>query len=764
MLANIQLLRNIGLFDSITPGAQLPFARLSLVYAENGRGKTTLAAILRSLRADAPDLVVERRRLGAIHPPHVILRHADGGLYTFQDGTWSAALPSLAVFDDTFVAENVCAGIEIGAGQRQNLHELILGAQGVALNNELQRHVAAIEQHNRDLRIKENAIPAAARQGLDVDAFCALPADADLAAHIQEAERALAAARSAAAVQAQQEFVALELPPIDLDAINVVLARDLPQLDAAAAAEVQAHLVHLGRDAERWVGEGVGLIAAASQEAGDECCPFCKQNLTGIALIDHYRAYFGAAYAELKTEIETTTRTFARTHSGDVPAAFERAVRVAGENREFWARFTAVPELALDTAEIARIWKAARNAVEDVLARKQAAPLERRTLDAEALTALERYRQQRTALAEVSNNLLAVNGAIAIVKEQARGANVVTLTADLARLKAVEARHDAAVAAQCQDYLNEKEAKAATEVLRAAARAALDDYRQNVFPTYQGAINIYLQRLGAEFRISGVNSVNNRGGSSATYSVVIDNHQVALTADAGPSFRNTLSAGDRNTLALAFFFASLEVDPQLASKIVVIDDPMTSLDENRSLVTVHELRRLADRVAQVIVLSHSKPFLVAIWKDAPANDKTALRITRAPIGSTMTAWNVNQDSITEHDRRYARVHAYIQAADPAAERVVASDLRPMLEAFTRVAYPAEFPPGALLGPFLNLCRQRLGTANEIMTGPDIAELGALLDYANRFHHDTNPAWQVENINDAELRHFAERTLSFIRRR
>ena len=59
----------------------------------------------------------------------------------------------------------------------------------------------------------------------------------------------------------------------------------------------------------------------------------------------------------------------------------------------------------------------------------------------------------------------------------------------------------------------------------------------------------------------------------------------------GPSFRNTLSAGDRNALVLAFFFASLERDPQRGQKIVVIDDPISSLDEHRSLVTIQEMRR-----------------------------------------------------------------------------------------------------------------------------------------------------------------------------
>src|SRR3546814_764603 len=124
------------------------------------------------------------------------------------------------------------------------------------------------------------------------------------------------------------------------------------------------------------------------------------------------------------------------------------------------------------------------------------------------------------------------------------------------------------------------------------------------------AINLYLQRFNAGFRIAGVAPVNARAGSSCTYNVVINNQPVAIGAGkpgpGAPSFRNTLSAGDRNTLALAFFFASLDQDPDLANKIVVIDDPITSLDDHRSLTTVQEMRRLAERTAQVIVLSQDR--------------------------------------------------------------------------------------------------------------------------------------------------------------
>jgi hypothetical protein len=153
-----------------------------------------------------------------------------------------------------------------------------------------------------------------------------------------------------------------------------------------------------------------------------------------------------------------------------------------------------------------------------------------------------------------------------------------------------------------------------------------------------------------------------------------------------------------------------------------------------------------------------------LWEQADRNTSTALRINRAAVGSEITVWDVRNDSISEHDKRHELVRGYFLAADPNKEREVATALRHILEAFMRVAYPGHFPPGTLLGPFLGICGQRVGANNEILSANDIAELRALLAYANRFHHDTNPAWQTAAINDAELTDFAERTLLFASRR
>jgi wobble nucleotide-excising tRNase len=411
-LERIQLLRNVGQFDSVDAGARLPLSKLTLFYAENGRGKTTLAAILRSLSTGDSTFISERHRLSTTNTPHVVIG-ANGTSFVFANGAWSTNLPDLAVFDDLFVAQNVCSGIDIQTEHRQNLHELILGAQGVSLNAALQTHVAQVEAHNRELRSRGDAIPAAARGPFSVDAFCALERSPNISQAIQEAERSLAAAKSAEAVRQRPQFATLNLPTFDVEAINAVLRLSLPALEADAGARVQAHFAALGADSEEWVSDGM-------QRINDGGCPFCAQDLGTSLLIKHYRAYFSEAYTRLKTNIADQIAAVEKRHGGDIPAAFERAVRVAIEAREFWRPFTQVPDVALDTAAIARAGKAAREGVLEALRAKQAAPLEPTSLSTKTTAAIEAYGKCVKAVATASDALQAVNPQIAIRQRTGR--------------------------------------------------------------------------------------------------------------------------------------------------------------------------------------------------------------------------------------------------------------------------------------------------------------------------------------------------------
>ena len=81
----------------------------------------------------------------------------------------------------------------------------------------------------------------------------------------------------------------------------------------------------------------------------------------------------------------------------------------------------------------------------------------------------------------------------------------------------------------------------------------------------------------------------------------------------------------------------------------------------------------------------------------------------------------------------------------------------------RVACPEHYLPGMMLGALLGLCEQRTGGPQEILDAAGTQELRDLVEYANRFHHDTNPAWETAIINDGELQGFVRRTLEFAKR-
>lgn len=764
MITSLNLIRNIGRFDSFTTTTHL--APLTLIYAENGRGKTTLSAILRSLGSGDPIPISERRRLAAQHQPHAILACTGGPPDAmFQNGAWNRTLPEVLIFDDVFVDQNVYSGLVVGSDHRQNLHELILGSQGVVLNQRLQALIARIEQHNAELRRRSNLIPATERGALSVDEFCALPANASIDQDILAAEQNLAASRQQDPIRDTPGLPLLSLPEFDIPAIEAVLSSGLADLDAAAAARVQAHLQSIGTDAERWLADGMARQEAVA-DAGVNTCVFCAQDLSGSPVITHYRAFFGEAYRTHQQTIRDAETGFSQTNSPTAALPFERSVRTLTERRGFWAAFGEIPEFNLDSAAATSDWNAVRGQIAALFEQKRAAPLDAIAVPVETRVALDAFSIRRSEIVALNQRISAANQTIAAIKQRAATANTATIAAALARLKATKARHTPAITALCQSYLAEKHAKTVTEQQRNQASQALAQYRTQVFPAYEAAINRYLHRFNAGYHLESVQPVNTRGGPACTYNVVVNNMAVPV-AGGNPqpgdhSFKNVLSAGDRNTLAVAFFLASIDLDPNRASRVAVIDDPVSSLDEHRSLTTVQELRRLLTQVAQVVVLSHSKPFLCRTWESVTVAQKAALQVVRHGTGSTITAWDVNADSETENDRRHETLREYLTTGGQ-NEREVASAIRPCLEAFFRVAYSEHFPAGTLLGPFRGICSQRVGTPQQILSQADLDELRDIVDYGNLFHHDTNAAWETEVINSTQLEGFVRRTLAFAKR-
>src|SRR2546430_8676075 len=71
MLKKIINIKNLARFENYCATGNVELKRYTLMFAENGRGKTTLCALLRSLQAGEPAIVQGRATLGGSGAPEV---------------------------------------------------------------------------------------------------------------------------------------------------------------------------------------------------------------------------------------------------------------------------------------------------------------------------------------------------------------------------------------------------------------------------------------------------------------------------------------------------------------------------------------------------------------------------------------------------------------------------------------------------------------------------------------------------------------------
>lgn len=132
--------------------------RHNLVFGENGRGKTTLCAILRSLQAGDAAHVLGRRTLGGTATPEINILMQSGGHAVFTNGAWSRTVPDIAIFDATFVSENVHSGDVVDIEHRRSLYSVIVGEQGVKLAKQIDEVDEKVRNKNTEIRDKAAAL------------------------------------------------------------------------------------------------------------------------------------------------------------------------------------------------------------------------------------------------------------------------------------------------------------------------------------------------------------------------------------------------------------------------------------------------------------------------------------------------------------------------------------------------------------------------------------------------------------------------------
>lgn len=759
MLGKIISIRNVGRFAAYKAGGDVSLKRYNVIFAENGRGKTTLCAILRSLQTGEADLILGRATLGANGAPEVELL-AEEAACTFTNGAWNKSTPHLAIFDSTFVSENIHAGEAVGLNQKRKLYGVIVGSEGVKLARDIERLDSESRTQSAEIRNVEADIKRLAPSGFSVGTFLKLSEVHDVDAAIFNAERHLQSLKEADQIKRHPSLAQLQIPAIP-ETLAEVLTKTLEGIandaEVRVAAQIQTHSMH--DRGESWLSEGLQYI-------DNDSCPFCEQPLEGAeTLIGAYKAYFSESYHALKGEIERVRGQIESDFGDQHIASIEHVMTQNKNSLEFWARYCDIvpPSGEIDLTTALKTLHTLRQSIFALLDKKRSTPLEKINSDVAFMTSKRAFANLRAQSVAYSEGILAANKIIAAKKDATNAANISDVQNRLALLRASKVRQEPKTKALCLEYDAALSKKKQIDETKADAKRKLDDFTAKVISEYEDTINRLLDYFNAGFQITDTKHGYSGGVASCSYRIVINDTPVALGDDqtpiSEPSFRNTLSSGDKSTLALAFFIAQLEHDPERAKKIVVFDDPFNSQDSFRKSCTVRKIRSCGQLCTQVIVLSHDRSFLKQVWAEIGSTgvDRRALEFRRIGLrNTTISEWdivNATQNQFVTD----CNVLQQFYLSGNGDLRQTARAIRPVLETHLRSTRPSEFTADDTLG-------EMAGKIRRGGPGHPLAELLEGLEdlniYTRKYAHGQPPA-QDDPIDNNELHGFVKKTLGII---
>jgi len=754
VIEKIVAIQNVGKFENYAASGDVSFRRLTLIYGENGSGKTTLCAILRSLRDGNSDYVEERRRLGVGSGTAAVELRVKGETARYHGGQWTKKMPDMEVFDDRFVTENVYAGQTVEPEQRRKLHRFAIGEEAVRLAETVDDIAGKIEGINASIREVEASIRKHILDGMEITAFVALEPRQDIDPAIAGKERDVAALKKANEIREKEVLSLISLPEVPFPDIGTILLKTLPDIGAEAVSKVKEHLARHcdGMGGEAWIEQGVGYVK-------EERCPFCGQSIKGLDLVKAYQGYFSAAYAAFKDEIGKTKDRVKNMLSESELLSLQARL---DENRllvEFWKQHVdgEFPEVSF--GEIRTMWEAVRSALIADLESKAASPLE--VIDATKLNEARKLLGDMEQYRDGYNERIAkVNKSIVAKKSEVASGDLPDAERELVRLRNTKRRHEKAADEGCSRYRDLNEEKKKLESEKKRMRRKLEGLTGQVLTKYQSDINRYLRVFGADFSIIDTCERLHGAKPRIEYRIAINDQRVDLEAgsEPGPCFGNTLSSGDRTALALAFFLARLDADEGLQHKVVIFDDPLSSLDYQRTTQTQQQIKRVAGLAEQAIVLCHYHSFMRLIWDNVDSSWTKALRIQRRGAASVIEEWQIERETMPEHSRDYFALMEYLEHGPRGDLRDVAQHVRLLVEGGLRLRFPGEFGKKDSLGGMLPRIEHSGQGSPLANLRPLLQDLRDINEFSREHHHFRDAAPDAPPITDGELRPFAQRAI------
>lgn len=777
MLERIQMIDNVGNYKRAVAGS-IALSPISIIYGENRNGKSTLCDIFYSLSLNDPKLILDRKSIilnqesTQIQQTVELKFEGQRQAVKFVNSAWDSQPPvdcKLYIFDQGFIHRNVMTGTTYNRENSTNISGFILGDNAAKFE--------ALETRNTKLRADRRALTALKSQleahdiG-DFEAFITLPkpslplAELDANIQISKATQQTLATQISNLNQVVRRANLEDISPhchIDdkAQAINGCLALSMDNVHDASMATFTAHKesVNNKESFNGWAAKGITHL--------DDNCPFCGQDLSieASVLIESYRRAFDDTFGQF---IETTKTTIAGLQSETLldisidtltqkhnhslttlESYIEDVVRdkleEQGLTQQLQEHFDHIKD---SLQEVHHTLDITTQTVRTALSSKHDVPynaflpIDFSTLEAKLTVfndSLTKYSIIKDAVNVVLNSFKEAQDATTLLdRKQLEVLYELELTKNRKRLNLDQL---------CTQYneliiqieLDKTSYETDTANLEQAQDAFLD--------TYFIEINTLFRSIGSsDFKIS---RKINRSGTRTIYDLEVEFKGQLIN---NSKLHCLFSESDRRALALCIFLGKIHrlPDEEKAKAILIMDDPVTSFDNERISNILRILFALKPSINQMIITTHYKGMASAVMKKF--DDVQALKIIQNAQGSIFAQTSKTEMTATAHDERYLEIMDFVNRN---SQDNKITKLRPFIEDEMRQRYRL---------PLVTLNLTERNTFNDCIDA--LMNNGYITPAVSRSLHDYRttlnlPAHELELWTLDDSRTYAEGMMAFI---
>ena len=781
MIKQIISINNIGSFREFPNGGAIQFEKLTFIYGLNTRGKSTLTDILTSLKENEPSLIVSRKSIPTVATNQSVrisikpLGSTNQVDCIFANNAWSQVHSNndLHIFSSDFIYKNLFTGLSIERQNKENFTRFILGQQGVQLASQIAEDKRILRQKKSNIT---NLLPPYLKERLQQDYAPFLSTDPnsvdieDTRQHLSQLEQRLR--------QAQQrllrptEILSIEdvsqfndtTPNVQefVNQTNDLLDRSFNEISSAVISELQSHIQNnfeIIENSEQWIKEGLD-----TRKSDSENCSFCGQSLeTAAELINAYHSYFNEAYrsyiSDISNSIESLRRQWRVLNFNSLNAVtakqalFLQYAQLINTDA-FTALVTRLNELIELTNETSLNEESGEfsQQVNQAFDKKERKPHEIvQAIDFSSF--LRNHDNYQRNLSEISEIIDRIREAIRLFKEPYRDLTQVRtiiseLQSDVETKKRAIARVEQNDA--CLSYLSEQQEITKIEGRITANEQELSENQNQYLDRFYTRIDFHFKQLGGEnFTLE--RGTENRG-HQPVYFLKVKFKGVEINDS---NIAKVFSESDKRALALSLFWAKMDflTPEQKQNAIIVLDDPVTSFDDNRILKSITLIKDTLREMRQVIVLTHYSHFIRNFIERGMNDDFTIsfIEISQNNTSSSLRRIESNLFTETTYDKVFTRIQSFINRE---SEVDIRADLRPFLESlYLPHFYIKEFK-------FYTESNTPFGTLNEKINAIFLDE--SVKAKFHEFRTMLNPDSHLfTSSNEEDVRSFAKEMMEYL---